>query len=760
MTEINPEKLIEIEQQLAEERARKLDALGQNIKKLIDEAVNARRSSGIERRWQEDEEYYEGIDDLNRGEDQYIKPRTAAGGLQTKRTISDDHKCTAFFNITRQFVDSGAARAGDILLPSNDWNFAIKPTPIPDELESQKEDQTPVIVDQNGQPISAGELIQAAIAKASKKVESAETRIRDWLVECNYKKEYRKMLDNCALVGTGILKGPAPRKQKSTKFSGGTLEIVEEILPGTKCVDHWDFYPDPNCGDNIQDGDFVVERDFMSARQLRDFLGMPGSGYIDESIKKVLKEGPNKRNDNSLAHRETQDDDRFEVWYYYGEVKQKDLALMDDAIEDIEAIAGEELDEIATVPAVIAIVNDTVIKGIISPLDNGQFPFDLMVWQRVAGSPWGIGIARQGRTAQKMVLSATRALMDNMGLSAIPMLAVMRSALQPMDGSWNLYPGKQWTLKESSGVRNINEAIQTLVIPSLQAELMNIIQLGMKMMEDATGVSFLLQGQQGSAPDTVGGMQLLHQNASALLRRIARNGDDVTIAHIKRYHDWLLIYGEDDEKGDMQIEAIGSTALVERELQAMQLPQILQLSLDPRYEKSPKRVFDEILRAWRFDPTKFDLDEEERAQLQEQMQAAQQQPMPQVEAAKIRAEVDLQKEQMRQQISLEKMRVDTDRDAVFSQGVTERNRMAYEKQVADTQLRIQEMELKRELAMLEYSNRHQVTLDQIKADLARDAMKINLQRELATINTNEAEQVITPPSEPPGRAPQGQAFQR
>src|SRR5690606_11401549 len=106
---------------------------------------------------QEDEEYYEGIDDLNRGVDQYIKPRTAAGGLQTKRTISDDHKCTAFFNITRQFVDSGAARAGDILLPSNDWNFAIKPTPIPDELESQKEDQTPAIVDQSGQPISTGE---------------------------------------------------------------------------------------------------------------------------------------------------------------------------------------------------------------------------------------------------------------------------------------------------------------------------------------------------------------------------------------------------------------------------------------------------------------------------------------------------------------------------------------------------------------------------------------------------------------------------
>ena len=93
------------------------------------------------------------------------------------------------------------------------------------------------------------------------------------------------------------------------------------------------------------------------------------------------------------------------------------------------------------------------------------------------------------------------------------------------------------------------------------------MQLATKMAEDSTGINFLLQGQQGSAPDTVGGMELLHRNASALLRRIARIYDEnVTERHIKRYHEWLLLYGDDQDKCDLQTQAIGSSALVEREI--------------------------------------------------------------------------------------------------------------------------------------------------------------------------------------------------
>jgi hypothetical protein len=746
-----PQELIEIlEQRRAEkeERMRQLDALGFKISKLRDEAVAARRSSGIETRWREDEEYYEGIDDLNRSEDTYLKPRSTSGGLISNNPVKST-RCTAFFNITRQFVDSAAARAGDILLPSNDWNFSIKPTPIPD-FEQHKEDERTMLVDPQGKPISVGSIITGRLKEASERVKKAEIRIMDWLVECGYKKEYRKMIEDAALVGTGILKGPVPVKRTTRKFSGGALVIEETIAPATQNVSYWDLFPDPSCGDNIHDGAYVVERDFMSARQLRDLKGS-GLGYIDEAIDKVLKEGPGKSNETGSSPKETKDDERFEVWYYYGDISARDIGLMDnlgggDLGEDPE----EDLSQDA-IPGIVVMVNDTVIKGYSSALEDGKFPFDLMVWQRMAGSPFGIGVARQGRTAQKMVLSATRALMDNMGLSAVPMLALMRSALQPVDGSWDLSPGKQWIIKESSGIKNANEAIQSIEIPSLQAELMNIIQLGMKMMEDATGVSFLLQGQQGSAPDTVGGMQLLHQNASALLRRIARNGDEVTTAHISRYYDWLLMHGEDDEeKGDMMIEAVGSTALVERELQSMQLPQLLQLALDPRYEKSPKKVYDEILRAWRFDPGKFDMDEEEIQKLQQQ---AHSQPVaPQIQAAQIRAETDLKKAQMQQEATLQAASMDRDRDTLHIQAQSERDRITYEARIA-------ELQLKRELELLRYANEQKLSLDKVKADLAATAMKIQSTKELAAMNAT-ADQLPKPPIEPPGRSPTGQSFTR
>jgi hypothetical protein len=46
----------------------------------------------------------------------------------------------------------------------------------------------------------------------------------------------------------------------------------------------------------------------------------------------------------------------------------------------------------------------------------------------------------------------------------------------------------------------------------------------------------------------------------------------------------------------------------------------------------------------------------------------------------------------------------------------------------------------------------------MKAGIARDTAKLRLQKELAY--NIKAPQVATPPSEPPGRAQPGQAFQR
>lgn len=380
-------------------------------------------------------------------------------------------------------------------------------------------------------------------------------------------------------------------------------------------------------------------------------------------------------------------------------------------------------------------MNSTVIKSFLNPLgEYNNFPYDVMPWQAVSGSVWGIGVARQGRVAQKKYLVAARSAVDNMSLSSIPMLVIRKQLVRPMDGDWTLRRGKIFAVSEEGALKSVSDAIVPIVIPSLQEELAAEMQIALKMMEDTTGVNFLLQGQQGSAPDTVGGMQLLHQNASALLRRVARLFDErVTEPHIKRYYEWLLKYGDDDdEKGDVRIEAIGSSALLERELQAQQLQVILQMAENPEFGLSKKKVAMEMLKSWKFDPAAFAMDNAEI----EAVRNAPPPPMVEVEAAKVRSEANKEIAQLKAEVEKLRIQKDIDRDAVYSQGVAERNEMANATKIA-------QLELKRELELLRYANDNQMTLDKIKADLAKEGMKLGVQKDLAMASAQLQREVRT-----------------
>lgn len=727
------EKLEEIKHIQEEERLAVLERLGSKISKIRDEAVLARKNSGIERQWQEDEEYNQGIDDKNRSEMQYTKPRTTSGGLDTRSINTSSVECTEFLNITRPFVDAAEARMVDMVR-----DFSVAPTPVP-EFEDHEDDERPMIVDQNGQPYRVKDAIADRNKEAYVIARKAELRIRDHLSQCEFDQEQRKTMAGMVLVGTGILEGPVPKKQTTRVFRDGDLQVTEEIVPASKNISHWDCFPDMNCGEDIQDGEYFIKRGHLTARQLRGLMGMQELGYIDSCIKKVLKEGPNKI--NSSSNKSTQDSDKFEIWYYYGDVKKKDLSMLDNEC----TCEDDELDEM--VSAIIVVVNDTVIQGHISPLKDYGYPFDFAVWQRVPGKPFGIGVARQGRAAQKTVLAAYRTLMRNQGLSAVPMLAFLREALNPVDGNWELYGGKQFEIIEESGVRNINEAIQTITIQSLQAELTELIQLGMKSMEDSTGITFLMQGQQGAAPDTVGGMQMMLQSASSILRLRVAYFDQVKVKHIKRYYGWLLIYGEDDEKGDLMIDVKGSSSVAEREVQAAQLPQLLQLTMNPVLGKSPAKILDDLFKALKFDPGKFDLDEDEKEKM-----AGQQPPQdPRIQVAEMQIQKDLQIAEQNAQTKQMQIQKDQDRDAIFHQGVTERTQ-------ADRQSHIEELQLKRELELLKYANQNQMQLNDIKTQLAKDALKIQATKELVELEAT-ADRLPKPPIEPAGRAETGRSYQ-
>ena len=733
----NPEMMIELLQQMKDQNSIHHEKLGLAVARLRDDSVKARKRSGIEVVWKEDNDYYNGIDDFNRSSTVFSKSPSPDGGMTSRVAKNVTGRCTAFFNMIGQFCDAAEARIGDIILPSGDWNFALRATPVPEATASIGSQD----ISSDGRTM--GEVSSELLAGISEKADKAESKIRDWLIECQYHTQSRMVISDAIRIGTGVMKGPVPlftKKQMARKTPEGNYEIVveESTQPASYRIDPWNFFPDPDCGDDIHRGAYVLERDFMSATRLRDLKKLPG--YLSEAIDKVIAEGPGKRHsDDSYQQQRKNNKDNesslFEIWYFYGTIEP-------DVMEATWAYGGikDSLDSNNGEPvhAIITLVNDTVIRATCNPLDTGEFPYDVVPWQAVSDSWAGIGVARKGRIPQEMVNAGARALMTNAGLGAMPITIYNRRAIRPADGSWAMTPGK---IFEATGeIGDVRSAINFVDVPMHQLELTNIIQLGQKMMEDSTGIFFLMQGQQGSAPDTVGGMQLLHNNSSALLRRFARVFDEkLTEPHIRRYYSVLMSDPNVpyDCKGDFDIQAIGSTALVEKSIQDTEMVNLLQLSVNPVFGIDPTKAMSEFLKTRNFSPYKFQLDDAKRQEI-----ASQPPPVdPRVQAAQIIADANVKRAE-----------IDSDRDTVYNQSLKERDTIM-------AQTRMAELQTKKEIAMLEYANKNQINLDQIKSRLADSAMKLRTQRELSLLG-HKVGLASKPPTEPIQHAENGRSYEQ
>jgi hypothetical protein len=278
-------------------------------------------------------------------------------------------KSTVFVHITQPYVDMSAARAADMLLPTDDMPFGLEPTPIPEMDDSQplpvvqqKTESTgaapaPQVGDgqsilspaepilQNGEGFGpapmgyspgvaaptdigsvgsdgrASELRQQAKARAEK----SEKRIWDWLVEGQWHKEVRQVIEDAARIGTGVLKGPFPvnRKMKVlNRLEDGSCELrmTAEIRPASKCISCRNLFPDPACGDSIHSGSYIWERDTITAKQLVDLKGIAGPDgapeYIGSQIDAILKEGPGKNFvEDPASQHEMPGSERFEIWH-------------------------------------------------------------------------------------------------------------------------------------------------------------------------------------------------------------------------------------------------------------------------------------------------------------------------------------------------------------------------------------------------------------------------------------------------------------
>lgn len=779
------------------DRAEKLDVLGSVIAAKRREAVDARKASGIEDVWLACEEAYLGIDDANRHEWQgarWAKPTSMSGGLTRAGAASDPTRSNAFVRLTARYVDQASAKLGEILFPIDDKAFSFEPTPDP-ELVKQVDDATP-LTDDSGQPVvkpvdmtppaqfgapspqamqqqagapqpgqmapaTKGDLAQKIMDAASDCAKKAELRIYDWMVEAKYPAEGRKVIHDAARIGVGIMKGPVPDVQTSRaviKAQGGVeLSIVQKVVPTVRWVDPWNFFPADGCGEDIHAGDYVFELDFLSTKKLRALADQ--DGYLQPQIDRVIEEGPGKAfvEGGNPSDRDKQKKNRFEIWYYHGILKRDDLDAAGVDLSDID-------DDTAELSAIVVMVNDCIIKAMLHPLDSGTFPYRVMSWSRRSGHWAGEGVGEKMSMPQRAVNASTRAMFNNAGVASGVQIVLNRGGIEPANGQWAITPNKLWYMRGDAS--EVQKAFALFQIPSIQNELQAIIEYGMKLAEEQTGIPLVTQGQAGqTSPQTFGQAELQNDNAHVWLRAIGKRYDDaITEPLVNDFYEWLLLDPSvpDDEKGDYRINAQGSSAMVERAVQEAFLTFLLNAAANPAFMLNPSKLIALLLKSKRMNPRDVQYSEEEQQQRQSQppappvqvmVEQARGQNALQVVQAKAQAELALSQQEMANEqqqlqeggttphmatamakIEQEKIRSQTAQVVEASRAHAEAARADKEVLIAQQngEYKLQELAMQRELALLQYAHENNMKLTDVKAEMAQTAMTERTKRELAS----------------------------
>ena len=614
-------------------------------------AINGRKE--LEQIWKAARNQYKGVDELNRTASSYEKGETLDSPLSPMRSGVDNDRSTVLVNITRPYTNAGTARVADILLPTGKMPWALRPTPVSDlQTVVGVLEGYPTILQNLMQllPEVAQKVQDADSAKAS--IQVSETIIKDWLKESDWAGVVRRQLIEAGIVGTGVIKGPFPKERalgsdaaklldmlpfvtdpSTAELLSRQLEAMLFYTPRIECIKVENCYPDPDCGTDIQNGRFFWEKiPEVNRRTLREMQKDPN--YIPEAIQKALDEGAQ---DGKIKGK-SDSKKPFTLWVRTGFVEYQ----------------GDEGEELLGF-GVLTLLNDRIIKAADFPLETHRFPYNMLCWEPRDDSWAGIGIPEQMETPQRGLTASVRALMDNMGYSVGPQVLELDNILEPVDGEDNkLRPYKRWRVKSGlpgvDAMAEAKNAMAFLEFPNYLNEIMPVIQYWLKMAEDTTGLSLLLQGQ--AVTDAVGVSQQLMNNSTTNLRLIVKEWDDkVCKPLLESFYEWVQLYGPEEARGDAVVEPLGSTTLIVKELQQQALLQISQQVLQPVYGISPKKWMQIYLEGFQIDMETLALTEEEQATLEK----AQQQPDPKVVVAQIEAQAEVYKADLRKEVDTLKL---------------------------------------------------------------------------------------------------------
>jgi hypothetical protein len=647
------------------EQRRRLDALAMHLTSEFERCVKAR--TNVDRRMMQDERQYEGRSRVADPNKRYPN--------DTDSDSSDDTVAT--IHATRSFTNLFSARVVDMVLPANEIPFRVDPDPNPDPAcipsfvppQAQPGEMNPETGEQAPPVEPTPEDIQLAIDDANERAAGKmQNTLKDQLMEGGLQKHGRRAIHDAMRIGVGILRGPFVQYKRRTKvrFTEGApepaVEVDELTVPGLAYVNPWYFWYDMTPGLDKARKTFEFEPyDRSEMMGLKKYPNMI-VGAIDEllaepkpCIEGPLAEAVSKR--NSELNLVEPLDGRWAVLRVFAAIDPKKL----------KEIGGIDWPHDNVMPLIeMLMCNGKCLKWKLSELEcDYRVPYYAFTPFPCDDTIYGWSVPYMARSAQRTLDGAWEATKLNAAVSSGAMIFLLKSVIQPKDGKWNWGGPKYFDFVPNGIDMRVQDAVQSLVIPSNVEGNLQLVEKAMDNMSQDTMLSQVLQGDISEAANSpASGLVQIINLHTIIQRDIATRFDDgIAQPMPQAYSQWNLLYNDDQGiKGDFNIRATASSAFVAKDVQTQHLQVLTTMAQQPQFAG-----FTDSYALWQANveildvPRKDQICKPRDKALQDQAAMQQSQGDPVVQAKMAELEVQKQKIEADMQIRTQELQLETQR---------------------------------------------------------------------------------------------------
>ena len=552
--------------------------------------------------------------------------------------FTSTEKSKIFVKVTKTKVLAAYSQLIDVLFGTNKFPITIDPTTLPDGVAESVHFETNPELDQMAKQAGDQELpkllpgetltdfkervagMAGKLSPVEEKLKEGpgvtpsavtfhpamiaakkmEKKIHDQLEESDAKKQLRTAAFECALFGTGIMKGPfALDKEYPNWDENGDYKPTIKTVPQTSSVSIWNLYPDPDAS-NMEEASYIIERHKMSRSQLRALKRRPffrnnainsaiemGESYSKEWWEQVMED----------ADQETKSE-RYEVLEFWGYV---DTSMLEDHDIDIP----KELKDAEEVSVNIWICNGQVLRLVMNPFTPSYLPYYAVPFEVNPYSFFGVGIAENMDDTQTLMNGFMRMSVDNAALSGNLLIEIDETNLVPGQ-DMSVYPGK--VFRRQGGAPG--QSIFGTKFPNVSNENMQMFDKARQLSDESTGLPSFSYGQTGisGVGRTASGISMLMSAAGGSIRTVVKNIDDYLLSPLgKAFFSFNMQFDFDPEiKGDLEVKAQGTDSLMANEVRSQRLMQFLGVVSNPALAPFAKMdyIVREIAKSMDLDPDK------------------------------------------------------------------------------------------------------------------------------------------------------------